>query len=70
VACQLTKFPDYSFVFSWQATVLEEKGEIERARQAYTEGIRVSKEKHGLCGNLAMLEFEHGTLGYSDEGVQ
>ncbi|MGO8788958.1 MAG: tetratricopeptide repeat protein [Terriglobia bacterium] len=58
----LTKFPDYSFVFSWQGTILEEKGEIERARQAYTEGIRVSKEKHGLCGNLAMLEFEHGTL--------
>jgi hypothetical protein len=58
----LTKFPDYSFVFSWQATVFEEKGETERARQAYSEGIRVSKEKHGLCGELAMLEFKHGTL--------
>jgi hypothetical protein len=49
-------------VFSWQASVFEEKGEIERARQAYAEGIRVSKQKNSLCGHLAMLEFKHGTL--------
>lgn len=58
----LVKYQDYSFVYNWQASVSEKKGEIERARQVYTDGIRVSKEKHGLCGRLAMLEFKHGTL--------
>jgi ankyrin repeat protein len=58
----LIKFPDYSFVYIWKASVFEKKEEIERARQTYTEGLRVSKARHGLCGRLAMLEFEHGTL--------
>jgi hypothetical protein len=58
----LAKFSDYSFVHSWRGTLFQDRGEIGRAREAFSEGIQVSNEKHGLCGDLAMLELKHGTL--------
>jgi hypothetical protein len=58
----LPKYSDYSFVHYWNTIVFEKKGDIDKARQSCAEGIRVSNEKHYLCGQLAMLEFKHGTL--------
>ena len=54
--------PNFAFGYVWRGKVCEARGEVQKAREAYTRGIEVSTLKNGLCFNLGMLEFNHGPL--------
>lgn len=58
----LSQYKDYYFVYTWLAKTKEAMGEIDKAREILKEGLKESKMKNYLYGQLAMLEYEHGRL--------
>jgi len=58
----MDEMPDFSFVHSWLATILGDKGDFSGARATLIKAIPVCNQKDYLCGQLGNIELEHGTL--------
>ncbi len=62
VQAALRRYPDYGFVHYFRAALWEKMGQIEKAKKACEDGLKVSTRKQTLCHRLGLLEFHHGSL--------
>lgn len=56
------KYPDFYFPYLWLANILRRKAQYDAARNALTEGLRLSRNKNSLCRALGQTEYEAGNL--------
>jgi tetratricopeptide (TPR) repeat protein len=61
------QFSDFDFIYTWQSTIAQKRGDLAAAEQILNRGLIKAKSSQVVCERLGFLEFEKGNL---DKAVQ